>query len=90
MECMLLKAEYEANFSYLNPSLDTLINAAKGIVNFALVTSPLIRLLIQVSFSFPPVRIGSELENCRKLHEVLYLILIAGNFLNSVSSHHLY
>ena len=34
LECMLLKAEYEANFSYLNPSLDTLINAAKGILSF--------------------------------------------------------
>lgn len=49
MECMLLKAEYEANFSYLNPSLDTLINAAKGIVNL-FVTSPLILIFLTDSF----------------------------------------
>jgi len=28
---------------------------------------------------------AQELQQCSKLHEVLYLVLVSGNFLNSVS-----
>ncbi|XP_033111227.1 formin-J-like [Anneissia japonica] len=53
IECMLLKAEFEANIDYLHPSLDTVIEASLAILK------------------------------CKSLKEILYLILLTGNFLNS-------
>ncbi|XP_071951064.1 uncharacterized protein [Antedon mediterranea] len=53
IECMLLKAEFEANIEYLHPSLDTVIEASLALLK------------------------------CKSLKEILYLILLTGNFLNS-------
>jgi len=53
VECMLLKAEFEANMSFLEPSLEAMLTA------------------------------GEELMSNPKLQNLLYMVLVAGNFLNS-------
>ncbi|XP_035740282.1 formin-J-like isoform X2 [Vespa mandarinia] len=53
IECMLLKEEFAANMSYLEPSINSMILA------------------------------GEDLMTNKPLHEVLYMVLVAGNFLNS-------
>merc|ERR1719410_966081 len=53
VECMLLKAEFEANMSFLEPSLESMLTA------------------------------GEELMSNPKLQNLLYMVLVAGNFLNS-------
>ncbi|XP_073842634.1 uncharacterized protein isoform X2 [Musca autumnalis] len=53
IESMLLKEEFAANVTYLDPCINTMIEAAE------------------------------DLMNCRSLQEVLYLVVVAGNFLNS-------
>ncbi|XP_012286898.1 uncharacterized protein LOC105703237 isoform X2 [Orussus abietinus] len=53
VECMLLKEEFEANISYLEPSINSMILA------------------------------GEDLMTNKALQEVLYMVLVAGNFLNS-------
>eukprot|EP00092_Neocalanus_flemingeri_P032005 GFUD01034784.1.p1 GENE.GFUD01034784.1~~GFUD01034784.1.p1 ORF type:complete len:1576 (+),score=438.20 GFUD01034784.1:631-4728(+) len=53
VECMLLKAEFEANMSFLEPSIEAMLTA------------------------------GEELMNNPKLQNLLYMVLVAGNFLNS-------
>lgn len=55
IECMLLKEEFAANMSYLEPSINSMILA------------------------------GEDLMTNKPLHEVLYMVLVAGNFLNSVN-----
>ena len=55
IECMLLKEEFAANMSYLEPSINSMILA------------------------------GEDLMTNKPLQEVLYMVLVAGNFLNSVS-----
>lgn len=50
IECMLLKEEFAANMSYLEPSINAMI----------------------------------DLMTNKPLQEVLYMVLVAGNFLNSV------
>lgn len=52
---MLLKEEFAANMSYLEPSINSMILA------------------------------GEDLMTNKSLQEVLYMVLVAGNFLNSVS-----
>lgn len=52
---MLLKEEFAANMSYLEPSINSMILA------------------------------GEDLMTNKPLHEVLYMVLVAGNFLNSVN-----
>lgn len=54
IECMLLKEEFAANMSYLEPSINSMILA------------------------------GEDLMTNKPLQEVLYMVLVAGNFLNSV------
>lgn len=54
IECMLLKEEFAANMSYLEPSINSMILA------------------------------GEDLMTNKSLQEVLYMVLVAGNFLNSV------
>lgn len=51
---MLLKEEFAANMSYLEPSINSMILA------------------------------GEDLMTNKPLQEVLYMVLVAGNFLNSV------
>lgn len=51
---MLLKEEFAANMSYLEPSINSMILA------------------------------GEDLMTNKSLQEVLYMVLVAGNFLNSV------
>ena len=51
---MLLKAEFEANKSFLEISQEAMLEA------------------------------GKELMNCQKLQDLFYMVLMAGNFLNSV------
>ncbi|XP_074112850.1 FH2 domain-containing protein formin 3 isoform X1 [Cotesia typhae] len=53
IECMLLKEEFAANMNYLEPSVDSMILAGKGLMTN------------------------------KQLQEVLYMVLVAGNFLNS-------
>jgi len=53
VESMLLKAEFEANMSFLEPSIEAMLTA------------------------------GEELMNNPKLQNLLYMVLVAGNFLNS-------
>jgi len=53
VESMLLKAEFEANVSFLEPSIEAMLSA------------------------------GEELMNSPKLQTLLYMVLVAGNFLNS-------
>ncbi|KAK0178259.1 hypothetical protein PV328_002226 [Microctonus aethiopoides] len=53
IECMLLKEEFAANISYLEPSINSMILA------------------------------GEDLMTNKSLQEVLYMVLVAGNFLNS-------
>ncbi len=53
---MLLKAEFEANVSFLDPSIEAMLGAAE-------------------------VLMGSQ-----KLQDLFYMVLMAGNFLNSVST----
>uniref|UniRef100_A0A1I8NG97 FH2 domain-containing protein n=1 Tax=Musca domestica TaxID=7370 RepID=A0A1I8NG97_MUSDO len=53
IESMLLKEEFAANVTYLDPCINTMLEAAE------------------------------DLMNCRSLQEVLYLVVVAGNFLNS-------
>lgn len=55
IECMLLKEEFAANMNYLEPSVDSMILAGKGLMTN------------------------------KQLQEVLYMVLVAGNFLNSVN-----
>lgn len=50
---MLLKEEFAANVSYLDPSIDAILFA------------------------------GHELMNNEQLREVLYMVVVAGNFLNA-------
>jgi hypothetical protein len=52
---MLLKAEFEANVSFLEPSIEAMLTA------------------------------GEELMASQKLQDLFYMVLMAGNFLNSVS-----
>lgn len=52
---MLLKEEFAANMSYLEPSINSMILA------------------------------GDDLVINKPLQEVLYMVLVAGNFLNSVT-----
>lgn len=54
IECMLLKEEFAANMSYLEPSINSMILA------------------------------GEDLMTNKPLQEVLYMVLVTGNFLNSV------
>ena len=51
---MLLKAEFEANVSFLEPSIESMLSA------------------------------GAELMASQKLQDLFYMVLMAGNFLNSV------
>ncbi|XP_061931495.1 uncharacterized protein LOC107998165 isoform X3 [Apis cerana] len=53
IECMLLKEEFAANMSYLEPSINSMILA------------------------------GEDLMTNKPLQEVLYMVLVTGNFLNS-------
>merc|ERR550534_2793587 len=53
VECMLLKAEFEANMSFLEPSIEAMLTA------------------------------GEELMSNPRLQNLLYMVLVAGNFLNS-------
>ncbi|XP_076666241.1 FH2 domain-containing protein formin 3 isoform X2 [Andrena cerasifolii] len=53
IECMLLKEEFAANMSYLEPSINSMILA------------------------------GEDLMTNKPLQELLYMVLVAGNFLNS-------
>merc|ERR1719411_1675814 len=53
VECLLLKAEFEANMGFLEPSIEAMLTA------------------------------GEELMSNPKLQNLLYLMLVAGNFLNS-------
>merc|ERR1719297_690280 len=53
VESMLLKAEFEANMSFLEPSIEAMLTA------------------------------GEELMTSPKLQNLLYMVLVAGNFLNS-------
>ena len=53
---MLLKEEFAANMSYLEPSINSMILA------------------------------GEDLMTNKLLQEVLYMVLVAGNFLNSVNN----
>ncbi|XP_034943897.1 FH2 domain-containing protein 1 [Chelonus insularis] len=53
IECMLLKEEFAANMSYLEPSISSMILA------------------------------GEDLMTNKPLQEVLYMVVVAGNFLNS-------
>ncbi len=52
---MLLKAEFEANISYLEPSIEAMLQGAE------------------------------DLMASQKLQDLFYMVLMAGNFLNSVS-----
>ena len=52
---MLLKAEFEVNISFLEPSIEAMIHSAE------------------------------ELMISQKLQDLFYMVLMAGNFLNSVS-----
>lgn len=53
VEGMLLKAEFEANMSFLEPSIEAMLS------------------------------VGEELMASQKLQNLLYMVLVAGNFLNS-------
>lgn len=55
VESMLLKAEFEANISFLEPSIEAMLQA------------------------------GEDLMSSQKLQDLFYMVLMAGNFLNSVS-----
>ena len=54
VESMLLKAEFEANKSFIEHSQEDMLEA------------------------------GEKLMSCQKLQDLFYMVLMAGNFLNSV------
>lgn len=70
---MLLKEEFASNMSYLEPSINSMMVAAEGKSSSK---SFLDELLIAELL---------DLMTNKPLQEVLYMILVAGNFLNSVS-----
>lgn len=73
---MLLKEEFAANITYLDPCINAMIEAGDGKLFY------LFRYNFSFSSKFPPILLP-DLINNKTLQEVLYLVVVAGNFLNS-------
>lgn len=84
---MLLKEEFASNMSYLEPSINSMIVAGEG------------KCIVQMSSRRLSMRSFQHVFHCdifshlvvtdlmtnKALQEVLYMVICAGNFLNSVS-----
>lgn len=68
---MLLKEEFEANMSYLKPCIHAMLVAGEG--NF----------LNSISFFNSNAGFVLDLMTNDPLREVLYMVVVAGNFLNA-------
>ncbi len=71
IESMLLRAEFEANMGFLEPSIESMLAAGEGEFNF--------------EWRFPTCSLffSAELTTNSKLQDLFYMVLMAGNFLNS-------
>jgi hypothetical protein len=76
IESMLLRAEFEANMSFLEPSIEAMLAAGEGQSNIFIFSRSLLL----------PFKLYLELSSSQKLQDLFYMILMAGNFLNSVSA----
>lgn len=85
---MLLKEEFASNMSYLEPSINSMIIAAQGKDLFVKICS--YRLGTHHFYSPLKLIFFSDLMTNKPLKEVLYMVLVAGNFLNSVSWYKLF
>lgn len=82
---MLLKEEFASNMSYLEPSINSMIVAGEGIIIIA--TIHLYAIPCRVSNNMPRIIfrcLFTDLMTNKALQEVLYMVICAGNFLNSV------
>lgn len=73
---MLLKEEFNANLSYLEPSINAMLYAGEGD------DTQLTILLfgnLNIAFIYPHL----DLMMNKALQEVLYMVVVAGNFLNA-------
>lgn len=88
---MLLKEEFASNMSYLEPSINAMIVAGEG--NEILVQANISRFSLLKTYLFfcsvfnfiISFSLSIDLMTNKALQEVLYMIICAGNFLNSVS-----
>lgn len=71
---MLLKQEFAANLSYLEPSINAMLYAGEGIKSFANRKYFFPNLTV---YCFPDLMINKSLQ------EVLYMVVVVGNFLNA-------
>ncbi len=69
---MLLRAEFEANMSFLEPSIESMLAAGEG-------------EFLSSRWSILAHSLLSELMSNQKLQDLFLMVLMAGNFLNSVS-----
>ena len=87
---MLLKAEFDENMSNLERSVDDMLAGGEGKI-LILILAPLQYnnfaksfetsiILFLTRFSF------SDIMSSQKLQDLFYMVLMAGNFLNSVST----
>lgn len=70
---MLLKEEFVANLNYLQTCINAMLYAGDGNIN--------LRFLFKFNTSFESF--SSDLMTNKHLQEVLYMIVVAGNFLNA-------
>ena len=85
---MLLKAEFDENMSNLERSVDDMLSGGEGKkcfasifgCNFIMIIPSLCNSLMILCIFFV-----SEMMSSQKLQDLFYMVLMAGNFLNSVS-----
>ncbi|KAJ8891987.1 hypothetical protein PR048_004552 [Dryococelus australis] len=82
IESMLLKEEFAANMGYLEPSINAMILAGEGKKTPAAPQGYF--TVLQLSAGYSHYLLFTDLMTNKHLQEVLYMIVVAGNFLNSV------
>jgi inverted formin-2 len=68
---MLLKEEFTANLNYLEPSINAMLYAGEG------------EFVADQPHNFPTTYSFADLMLNKAIQEVLYMVVVAGNFLNS-------
>ncbi len=76
IEAMLLKEELEACVNNIESSINAILQAAQGTTLPPRVPTP----------CFKRPNLFSDVKSSQEFQEVIFMILVAGNFLNSVSS----
>ena len=91
---MLLKAEFDENMSNLERSVDDMLAGGEGKI-LILILAPLqyngLARIIAKSFETSIILFlsrfsFSDIMSSQKLQDLFYMVLMAGNFLNSVST----